>query len=210
MVKEIRIYVEGGGDGRNTRGLLRTGFNKFLQDLNQLARSKRIKWEIVICGSRNNAFRDFKNALKDHPDAFNVLLVDAEAPVNKTPWQHLKERDNWDKPDVDDTCCHLMVQMMEAWFIADVDALKRFYGQGFKENAIPKNPNVEKINKTEIESALKKATKDTTKGEYGKIQHGAKLLEQVSVAKVRAASLYCDRLFTTLTVTIDKLTDRTE
>jgi Domain of unknown function (DUF4276) len=211
MVKEIRIYIEGGGDGKNSKALLRQGFSKFLKELNQLARSKRIKWEIVICGSRNNAFRDFKNAvIKEHIDAFNVLLVDAEAPVNKTPWQHLEDRDNWDKPDVDDTQCHLMVQMMEAWFIADIDALNRFYGQGFKENAIPKNPNVEKINKTEIESALKKATKETSKGEYGKIQHGAKLLEQVSVAKVRAASSYCDRLFTSLTVTIDESTDRPE
>jgi hypothetical protein len=103
-----------------------------------------------------------------------------------------------------------MVQMMEAWFIADIEALKRFYGQGFKENAIPKNLNVEKINKTEIYSALQKATKETSKGEYGKIQHGARLLEQISVAKVRAASLYCDRLFTTLTVKIDEASDRTE
>ena len=214
MVKEIRIYIEGGGDGRNTRGLLREGFNKFLQELNQLARSRKIKWNIIICDSRNNTFSQFKSALKEHPDAFNVLLVDAEASVKKAPWQHLKERDNWNKPEVDDTCCHLMVQMMEAWFLADIEALKRFYGQGFKENAIPKNLNVEKINKTEIYSALQKATKETSKGEYGKIQHGARLLEQISVAKVRAASLYCDRLcdrlFTTLTVKIDEASDRTE
>lgn len=210
MVKEIRIYVEGGGNDNDTKKRLRQGFSIFLKEVIDLARSQRIKWQIITCGSRNNAFKDFKNALTDYPDAFNVLLVDAEAPVNKTPWQHLKERDNWDKPEVDDTCCHLMVQMMEAWFLADVEALKRFYGQGFKENAIPKNPNVEKMNKTEIYLALQKATKDTSKGEYGKIQHGAKLLEQISTAKVRAASSNCDRLFTNLTVTIDKLTDRTE
>jgi Domain of unknown function (DUF4276) len=210
MVKEIRIYVEGGGNDNDTKKQLRQGFSIFFQELVSLARSQQIKWQIITCGSRNNAFKDFKNALKDHPDTFNVLLVDAEAPVSKTPWQHLKDRDNWDKPDVDETQCHLMVQVMEAWFIADIDALKRFYGQGFKENAIPKNPNVEKINKTGIYSALEKATKDTSKGEYGKIQHGAKLLEQISTAKVRAASPYCDRLFTTLKVTIDESTDRTE
>lgn len=189
---------------------MRQGFNIFFKKLVPLARSKRIKWQIITCGSRNNAFKDFKTALKDHPDAFNVLLVDSEAPVDKTPWQHLKERDSWDKPEVDDTCCHLMVQMMEAWFITDIEALKRFYGQGFKENAIPKNSNVEKINKTEIYSALQKATKDTSKGEYGKIQRGAKLLELISTAKVRAASLYCDRLFSTLTVKIDEAGDRIE
>jgi predicted ATPase len=52
---------------------------------------------------------------------------------------------------------------------------------------------VEKINKSDLESALKRATKDTSKGEYHKIIHGAKLLEQVDVAKVRSASPHCDR-----------------
>jgi hypothetical protein len=27
-----------------------------------------------------------------------------------------------------------------AWFIADIDTLKKFYGQGFRENSIPRNP----------------------------------------------------------------------
>ena len=45
------------------------------------------------------------------------MLVDAEAPVNTTPCQHLKFRDDWDLPNVDDEHCHLMVQTMEAWLI---------------------------------------------------------------------------------------------
>lgn len=203
MVKEIRIYVEGGGDDNSTKRQIRQGFSIFLAQLVQIARNKRIKWQIIICGSRNNTFSDFKNALEDHPDAFNVLLVDSEAPVNKPPWEHLKFRDNWDSPGVDDTHCHLMVQVMEAWFVADIDALKRFYGQGFKENAIPGNLNVENINKPDLEVALNKATKDTSKGKYHKIQHGAKLLEQVETAKVRKAAPHCDRFFTTLAQKMD-------
>ncbi|MEA5595008.1 hypothetical protein [Rivularia sp. UHCC 0363] len=70
MVKEIRIYIEGGGDSNNTKASIRKGFGQFFQELVQLARSKNIKWQIIICGSRNNAFRDFKNALKSHPNAF--------------------------------------------------------------------------------------------------------------------------------------------
>jgi hypothetical protein len=92
MVEEIRIYIEGGGDGKNTKALLREGFSNFLKDLIQIARSKRIRWQIIICGSGNNAFNDFKNALATHPDAYNVLLVDSEAPVNKSAWEHLKDR----------------------------------------------------------------------------------------------------------------------
>ncbi len=203
MVKEIRIYIEGGGDGKNTKALLREGFSSFTKVLIQIARSKRIRWQIIICGSRNNAFNDFKNALEAHPDAFNVLLVDSEAPVNKTPWKHLKDRDKWESPNIDDTHCHLMVQVMESWFIADVDALKRFSGQKFKDNAIPSNQKVEEINKPELESALKIATKDTSKGEYHKIKHGAKLLSQVDIAKVCSASPQCERFFKILAEKMD-------
>ena len=200
MVKEIRIYIEGGGDGKDTKARLRGGFSFFFKELVQVVRSKQIKWNITVCGSRNNAFRDFKNALADRPNAFIILLVDSEAPVKQPPWEHLKLRDNWDSPGVDDTHCYLMVQAMEAWFMADIDTLKRFYGQGFKENAIPKNINVETIEKDSLEPSLKAASRDTkSKGEYQKIQHASKLLEMLDVDKVRKASLECDRIFINLT-----------
>ncbi|MDB9305746.1 DUF4276 family protein [Nodularia spumigena CS-591/12] len=198
MVKEIRIYIEGGGDGKNTKALIRKGFSQVL---------KQFKLNITICGSRNNAFLDFKNALKSYPNAFNILLVDAEAPVTiNSAWRHLKSRDNWDKPSgVDDSQCHLMVQTMDAWFIADIETLTKYYGQGFRKNAIPKNPNIEVIDKDTLFDSLKKATCNTSKGEYQKIKHASKLLELLNVAKVRQASPYCDRLFTTLTEKITKV-----
>ncbi|MEG4490226.1 DUF4276 family protein [Microcoleus sp. D3_18_C4] len=200
MVKEIRIYIEGGGEGKNTKALLRQGFSSFFKEIVQVVQSKKIKWTITLCGSRNNAFRDFKNAFAAHPDAFVILLVDSESPVVKqSPWEHLKLRDNWDSPGVDETHCYLMVQAMEAWFMADIDTLKRFYGQGFKQNEIPKNINVETIEKDLLERSLKAASRDTkSKGEYQKIQHASKLLEMLDVDKVRKASSECDRIFTTL------------
>ncbi len=83
--------------------------------------------------------------------------------------------------------------------MADIEALKKYYGQGFKEKTIPTNPNVERIAKDLLIPSLKAASCNTTKGEYRKIQHAAKLLEIVDVAKVHKASDYCDRLFVTLT-----------
>lgn len=200
MVKEIRIYIEGGGDSHKTKSFIRQGFSQFFKELVNEAKNNKIKWNITICGTRNNAFRDFKNALKSHPNAFNILLVDAEAPVKKnSPWEHLKLRDNWDKPaGVDDDNCHLMVQTMEAWFIADIATLKKFYGQGFKESGIPKTTNVETIAKDDLERILKTATVGTTKKEYHKINHAYQLLESLDVTKVRQSSPYCDRLFNTL------------
>ena len=194
MVK-IRLYIEGGGDGKETKAKMRKGFRELL---------KQFELDITMCGPRNRAFRDFKTALKSHPNDLNILLVDAEVPVtNDSPWQHLKLRDDWDRPPgVDEDQCHLMVQLMEAWLIADVEALKQYYGQNFLENAIPKTSNVETIDKPRIEKSLQRATRSTTKGEYEKIKHASKLLAMLDVAKVRQASPSCDRLFTTL----DKIT----
>jgi hypothetical protein len=205
MVNEVRIYIEGGGDSNETKAALRRGFSSFFKELVQVAKSKKIRWNIILCGSRNNAFRDFKNALATHPDAFVILLVDSEAPVTQSPWEHLKSRDKWDAPSgVDETHCYLMVQTMEAWFMADIDTLKKFYGQGFKENAIPKNINVETIEKDRLERSLEAATRDTSKGEYQKIQHASKLLEKLDVDKVRKASSECDRMFATLTALMEQ------
>ena len=198
MVKEIHIFIEGGGDGRNTKALIHQGFSSFFGCLVKTARKNKIKWKMTVCGSRNNAFRDFKIALKVNPNAFNVLLVYAEAAVYTTPCQHLKQRDNWDLPNIDDEHCQLMVQTMEAWLIADLETLKKFYGQGFKENSISKNTEVEKIDKKQLESSLKAATRRTKKGEYHKIQHTFKLLALLEVDKVRQVAPHCDRLFTTL------------
>jgi len=198
MVNEIRIYVEGGGSDNRTKIHVRHGFNGFLKDLVARSRSHRIKWEIIPCGARDEAYRKFVKALNTHPNSFNVLLVDSEGPVKGKPWAHLHRRDGWTSHGVDDAQCHLMVQMMEAWFIADINSLEGFYGQGFNANAIPKNTNVEKISKQRIESVMKAATQRTTKGEYHKTHHGPKLLEQLDVSKVRKAALHCNRLFTTL------------
>jgi hypothetical protein len=198
MVSEIRVYVEGGGDDKETKARFRQGFGEFLRDLVCLARSKRIRWQIIACGGRDQAFSDFATALKTHSEAFNVLLVDAEGPVNNVAWLHLRQRDGWTLSVADDEHCHLMVQMMEAWLAADIEALKHFYGQGFREKALPRHADVEEINKRLLISALEAATGDTTKGKYHKGRHAPQLLERLDAVKVRRAALHCDRLFTTL------------
>ncbi|MGH7600082.1 MAG: DUF4276 family protein [bacterium] len=198
MVSEICVYVEGGGNDAQTKAFLRQGFRSLLSDLIVMARDKRVKFQIKACGPRNQAFNDFLTALQAHPKAFNVLLVDSEDAVSTSPWQHLQGRDAWQAGHVNDEHCHLMVRTMEAWLIADLSALNRFYGQGFNENAIPKNPNVEQIDKKTLLLTLKDATCNTSKGEYHKTRHGFRILEQLEVAKVRHAAPHCDRLFKTL------------
>ncbi len=131
MVGEIRIYVEGGGDQRFGKAAVREGFSKFLSSLNEMARERRIHWYVVACGSRQSTFDAFEIASRQHRDAFNVLLVDAEGPVTQPPWEHLQDRDHWLTQGIPDDHCHLMVQTMEAWLVADLDALRRFYGHHY-------------------------------------------------------------------------------
>jgi hypothetical protein len=90
-----------------------------------------------------------------------------------------------------------MVEMMEAWFHGDKKALGRFYGAGFKENALKRNPNVEEILKKDLEDGIKAATKDTPKGNYydHKTEHGPKLLATIKPESVREAAPKCQKLF---------------
>ena len=196
MVTQVRFYIEGGGDSRGNRDELRRGFRSFLDAIYQVALQRGIPCHSpVLCGSRNSAFGDFKTALRSHPDAFNVLLVDSEAPVTNEPWAHLAARDAWLNPGVADDRCHLMVQSMESWLIADRDALLAYYGQGFNPNPIPGNADVESIDKEIVAAALREATRRTQKGEYHKIKHGAALLGRINHESVRRRARHCDRLF---------------
>jgi hypothetical protein len=198
MVDEIRIYVEGGGEGKESKAQVRRGFAKFLQEVVTQARAKRIRWQIVACGSRNSTFNDFQTGQRTHPDAFNLLLVDAEDKVTREPRQHLQDRDAWDLKSFDDKQCHLMVQAVEAWLVADVEALRYYYGQHFKAGAIPRTVDVEQIDKSILYSSLKSATSRTAKGEYHKIRHGPVILGLLNAKKVRRRARHCERLFVTL------------
>ncbi len=204
MIKGIRIYVEGGGDRRSGKHNLRLGLSEFLKDVTRKARDKNLFWNIIACGSRQKTYKSFCDALRDHPDSFNILLVDSEASVNGQPWEHLKQRkgDGWENPGVSDDHCHLMVQFMESWFLADVEALKTFYGNNFQDSALPNNKNVEGISKKDVLSALEKATTRTQRGKYHKGRHTHKLLAVIDPDKVRKRALHCERLFTTLAATI--------
>lgn len=158
--------------------------------------------QIVASGSRRNAYEDFetrhRNAANKHEIA--LLLVDAEAPVKKAePWEHLKDRDGWNRPHhATDDQCHLMVQAMESWFLADRAALEDFYGQGFQVNALPSNPQIEQIAKKDVVDGLNRACRNTTKGRYDKGRHSFEILENIDPEKVTAASPHAGQFVETL------------
>ena len=158
-------------------------------------------FSVIASGSRNDAFQDFRGALKRHPEDYNVLLVDSEEPVAGSTWQHLRDRpgDNWHCPAAaSEDQAHLMVQAMESWFLADKQVLIDYYGQGFLAGSLPGQPNIELVPKQNVFDALQNASKKTQKGEYHKTRHGFDLLELIDPNLVRAASAHADRLLTVL------------
>ena len=196
-MRGIRVYVEGGGDRKDTKAEIRKAFGVFLRELRDAARQQHLQWDVIACGSRGSAFDAFRTGGKSHPDCFNVLLVDAEGPVSASPKAHLRQVDGW-QIDEPDEHCHVMVQAMEAWIVADLQALRSFYGQGFQESAIPKANDVETIDKDRLLDSLKKASRSTQKGTYHKIRHAGRLLGRLDPATVRKRAGHCERLFATL------------
>lgn len=202
----MKLYVEGGGDSHLLRTACRQGFTKFLER----AGLRRHMPRIVACGGRQQAYDDYCTAIANGEEAF--LLVDSEAPVAQAaqpgdandeearqawlPWIHLKTRDNWDMPaNGEDGHCHLMVQCMETWFLAHREALKMYFGQGFKEDQLPPATNpVESVAKKRVYGSLENATHDCkTKTQYGKGEHSFKILALVDPAKVTATSPWAKR-----------------
>ncbi len=88
-----------------------------------------------------------------------------------------------------------MVQIMESWFLADRDTLKAFFGQGFKDNALPAANNaIEGVAKQQVYHALAQATNNCkTKATYGKGEHSFKLLTMIDPAKIIQASPWANR-----------------
>lgn len=93
-----------------------------------------------------------------------------------------------------------MVQTMEAWLLADRDTLKRFFGQGFRENALPSSANdLEQVGKKAINDGLAAATRQCkTKSAYDKGEHSFKLLALIDPAKVKEASPWAKRFVETV------------
>lgn len=201
---EIAIYFEGGGNSAETKASLRLGMSAFLKPLVDLARQRRCRWSITSCGGRDQAFDAFLDALAKEPEKFNVLLVDSEAAVASLPRAHLQQRDDWNLHAAHEDQVHLMAQCMEAWLVADPEALADYYAQGFNGNALPKRINLEEEPKVQIYTAIENATRQTQKGSYGKIKHASQLLKRVSQEKAKTRCAHCNRLFETIAARIQE------
>ena len=221
----MKIFVEGGGDGKDLKTKCRQGFSSFLQKAGFQGRMPAF----VSCGGRQATFEDFCYSLLIGEDA--LLLVDSEDAISVScqkgvaskwlPWTHLKMRDGWDVkaelvelarrhkikkiPMASELLVHLMVRCTESWFLADREALAKFYGVGFNAGRLPseKRP-LESIDKKSVYDGLAAATKDTkTKGKYGKGAHSFSILALIAPQKVVDASPWAKRFVDYLDEVLD-------
>lgn len=194
---KVTIYVEGGGRGRAAVINCREGFSRLLKEADFKDRMPAIR----PCGPRSSAFDSFSTALRcPEPGVYPVLLVDSEAPVRKQPWEHLKDRDGWNKPDAaEGDQAQLMVQCMETWIVADRDAVEHFFGQDFNKGALPPVNDLEKRPKDDVQAALENATRRCGRDrEYRKGKRSFQLLGQLDPETLKKLlphfSLFCECL----------------
>jgi len=206
MVKRhVRVYIEGGAKGKTADSDFRRGWKKFLSEIHEFARQHGYcSLEVVRGKARGNAFNLFVKHYAVWPNDLVVLLADSETavPASASVWKIVSNRDKWQKPTwASDRHLYLMVHFVETWLLTDQDALKQFFNGGLNLNVLPTS-NLENRPKSEIEKALRRATKDTKKGPY---THGQahEIIELVSPVKVKTLT-HGSRLFTTLRELIEE------
>ena len=160
--------MEGGGKGKNSKAALRQGMDAFLREIKGAAQAKAWHWRLVPCGSRNEAFKSFRRAYREMKDSTVVLLVNSESPVTGTPRSHVIDRDKWEVAGISDESIHLMIQTMESWIVSDPEEISKYYGQGFRTNALPDSSNLEKVNKGEYLQSVRNSYNSHPQGQLPK------------------------------------------
>ncbi|HJH28635.1 MAG TPA: DUF4276 family protein [Methanosarcinaceae archaeon] len=178
-MNKTTIYIEGGGDSSQLHTLCRKGFRKLLENCGFKGQMPKL----VACGGRDSAFDDFKiaHANKSNSD-YVSMLIDSEDPLTdlEATWEHLKERDKWDKPlGSENDQVLFMTTCMETWIVADRDALAEHYGSKLQTNALPPLTDLESRSRHEIQNDLSHATRDCSNS-YRKGKRSFDVLEKLS------------------------------
>ena len=205
---KLNIYVEGGAKKQKDLNIsCRRGFKAFVEK----AGIPGEKVQFIPRFGRENVFTVFRKAVPSDPKC--LLLIDSEVPIRAAhackvdgsgglPWEHLKLREgdkHWQKPtQADSTHCHFMVECMENWFLADRDTLQKYFRDNFQTSQLPGAAQVETVSKLAVLDALKKATKDCSRGCYDKGPHSFEILELVHPDRVCKVSPWAKRFIETV------------
>lgn len=159
------VYLKG-----NRR--LRNPMKTFLRNAVSSIHHQTIALDVEPSGSRDDAIRRCAR------DAGSLLLIDSEG----EDLQRLTDRAAAQIGAAGRA--FFMVQLMEAWFLTDRQALAAYYGRRFNAGNLPANPSAEDIPKQDVEDGLRNATRRSSKGTYNKGEHARDLLAKINPAAV--------------------------
>ena len=188
------VFVEGGGSTKKQQRACRQAFTALFRHAGLAGLMPRV----TACGSREQAYKDFCNAFADD-SSDPVLLVDSEGALQATDaWSHLAQKDGWQRPEgARANSAHLMVQVMESWFLADRPALAAYFGRDFRAAALPQSTAIEDVPKDDVLDGIKNASRHTSKA-YDKGRHSFEILERLDVSRVTDACPRAKRLIDAL------------
>jgi hypothetical protein len=159
VVKKV-IYLEGGGNSKELHTRCREGFRKLLEKCGYKGSMPRL----VACGGRGSVFEDFRSAHGNGaPEDVIAMMIDSEDPLTdpEVTWDHLKNRDGWEKPlGATDDQVLFMTTCMETWIITDHDSLSIHYGSRLQVSALPPLADMEERDRHDIQDALVHATRN--------------------------------------------------
>src|SRR5258708_15538343 len=120
-VEGIRIYFEG-------EKRLRRGFRELLSEIYNLAKTRGcLNTPPIAAGGRDSVIKDYMDALRTHPEAWNILILDSDAPDNGRLFDILSSHSDWHPPvrivPPLRGSVFWMVEIMESWFLSDVPTL---------------------------------------------------------------------------------------
>ena len=187
----VRIFIEGGGIASDE--VFTEGWRKFFVAAGLLGRMPRV----VRGEGREQTFDKFKTALqRRRPNELPILLVDSEGPVvpGRSVWEHLHNQDNWNQPPgAADVSAYLMVQVMETWFLADREALRRFFGPSLNENHFSQWPDLQAVPKDTVLNVMEMSTANCQRP-YSKGKVSFELLGQIDPDIVATACPHAGQL----------------
>jgi hypothetical protein len=141
------------------------------------------------CGSRNSAFDRFKTAVSlQKAGEIPLLLVDSEDPISTIGWEHVKKRDQWERPArISDEQILFMATCMETWMLTDRESVTTYFGQGFNEKSLGADTDLETRKRDVVQKALETASKSCNK-QYAKGKISFELLARLNPQKLSSLS----------------------
>lgn len=179
------IFIEGSKRGEDSKEMdirCRKAFHALLDPI-----CPKRKPGLHPCGGRDRAFKDFRTAHKQGRVTFAFLLVDSEDPVEdlNQPWEHLRRRDNWERPHgaADDQVL-FMTTCMETWIVTDRAALRSHFKHSLQENALPPLNDLEQRGRQDVLNRLERATRECANS-FRKGNRSFEILAKLSPAVLR-------------------------